>query len=63
MIVLVIEFVEGYLAFDVSGTLVEQPCDDLPDTLFSRVSIDEMEAVIPELGELTHIVEQAAYGS
>lgn len=45
------------------STLVEQPSDDLPNTLFSRVSIDELEAVIPELGELTHIVEQAAYGS
>ena len=45
------------------SSLVEQPSDDLPDTLFSRVSIDELEAVIPELGELTHIVEQAAYGS
>ena len=46
-----------------ASSLVEQPSDDLPDTLFSRVSIDELEAVIPELGELTHIVEQAAYGS
>jgi chemosensory pili system protein ChpC len=45
------------------SSLLEQPCDDLPNTLFSRVSIDELEAVIPELGELTHIVEQAAYGS
>ena len=45
------------------SSLVEQQVDDLPDTLFSRVSMDELEAVIPELGELTHIVEQAAYGS
>jgi len=45
------------------SSLVEQQVDDLPDTLFSKVSIDELEAVIPELGALTHIVEQAAYGS
>jgi chemosensory pili system protein ChpC len=44
-------------------TLVEIPADDLPDTLFSNVNIDELTAVIPELRELTHIVEQAAYGS
>jgi chemosensory pili system protein ChpC len=44
-------------------SLLEIPADDLPDTLFSNVSIDELTAVIPELGELTHIVEQAAYGS
>jgi chemosensory pili system protein ChpC len=44
-------------------TLLEIPDDDLPETLFSKVSIDELTAVIPELGELTHIVEKAAYGS
>ena len=43
-------------------TLLEQEADELPETLFSRVSIDDLPAVIPELGELTHIVEQAAYG-
>jgi chemosensory pili system protein ChpC len=44
-------------------SLLEQEGDELPETLFSRVSIDDLQAVIPELGELTHIVEQAAYGS
>ena len=44
-------------------SLLEQQADELPETLFSRVSVDEVQAVIPELGELTHRVEQAAYGS
>ena len=44
-------------------TLAETQTDELPDALFSKVSIDEQAAVIPELGELTLIVEQAAYGS
>ena len=44
-------------------SLLEQQADELPETLFSRVSVDELQAVIPELGELTHRVEQAAYGS
>ncbi|MCW8925615.1 MAG: chemotaxis protein CheW [Xanthomonadales bacterium] len=43
--------------------LGELATDDLPDALFSRVSIDDLEAVIPELSELTLAVEQAAYGS
>lgn len=43
-------------------TLSETQTDELPDVLFSKVSIDELEAVIPELGELTLVVEQAAYG-
>ncbi len=43
-------------------TLTEIKTDDLPSALFSKVSIEELEAVIPELGELTLIVEQAAYG-
>jgi len=43
-------------------TLTETQTDELPDALFSKVTIDELEAVIPELGELTLVVEQAAYG-
>lgn len=43
-------------------TLTETQTDGLPEALFSRVSIDEIEATIPELGELTLVVEQAAYG-
>ena len=43
-------------------TLTETQTDELPDALFSKVSIDELEAAIPELGELTQVVEQTAYG-
>ena len=46
-----------------ASSLVEKQTDNLPDILFSKVSIDDLEAVIPELGSLTHIVEQAAYGN
>lgn len=46
-----------------ASTLVETKADDLPKTVFSRVSIDDLQALIPELGELTHIVEEAAYGN
>ena len=42
-------------------SLVEKQTDKLPEAMFSTVSIDEMQAVIPELGSLTRIVEQAAY--
>ncbi|MGD9020297.1 MAG: chemotaxis protein CheW [Lysobacterales bacterium] len=42
--------------------LEEQQAEDLPDVLFSKVGIDDQEALIPELGELTLVVEQAAYG-
>lgn len=44
-------------------TLVEEKADDLHKILFSKVTIDDLQAVIPELGELTHVVEQAAYGN
>ena len=46
-----------------ADTLHEIPDEDLPPTLFSKVGIDGEEAVIPELSELTLVVEQAAYGS
>jgi len=42
-------------------TLVEQEADELPDIVFSLVSIDGMQAIIPRLGNLTRTVEQAAY--
>ncbi len=45
------------------STLVEKQVDDLPDTVFSKVTIDDLQAVIPELGELTRTIEIAAYGS
>ncbi len=44
-------------------TLTELETTGLPGALFSKVSIDDLEAVIPELGELTVAVEQAAYNS
>ena len=43
--------------------LIEQQAEKLPKALFSKVSIDDIPALIPELGYLTRIVEQAAYGS
>jgi len=44
-----------------ADTLIEKQIDDLPDTVFSKVSIDDLQAVIPELGDLTRTVELAAY--
>ena len=46
-----------------AGTLVEKQIDDLPDTVFSKVTIDDLQAVIPELGDLTRTIELAAYES
>ena len=46
-----------------ADALVEQQTKKLPEALFSKVSIDDQPALIPELGYLTRIVEQAAYGS
>jgi len=45
------------------NTLQEIQTDDLPDTVFSKVSIDDLQAFIPELGDLTRVVELAAYDS
>jgi len=45
------------------NTLQETQTEELPETVFSRVSIDNLQAVIPELGDLTRIVELAAYDS
>ena len=44
-------------------TLVEKAVDDLPGTVFSMVSIDDVQAVVPEIGDLTRVVEMAAYDS
>jgi chemosensory pili system protein ChpC len=43
-------------------TLVEKPDTDLSDVIFSEVSIDELDAFIPELRNLTRMVEEGAYG-
>jgi len=45
------------------NTLKETQTGDVPETVFARVSIDGLQAVIPELGDLTRIVEFAAYDS
>jgi chemosensory pili system protein ChpC len=45
------------------STLIEKQIDDLPDTVFSKVTIDDLQAVIPELGDLTRTIEIAAYES
>lgn len=45
------------------NTLQEVQTEELPDTVFSRVEIDDLQAVIPELGDLTRVVELAAYDS
>ena len=44
-----------------ADNLNEKQGDDLPEVVFSEISIDELQAIIPELGNLTRIVEQAAY--
>lgn len=42
-------------------SLVEKQTEGLVDSLFSEVLIENQQALIPELGALTHTVEQAAY--
>jgi len=44
-------------------SLTEEQVDNLPPALFSKVRIGADHALIPELGKLTRIVEQAAYGN
>lgn len=44
-------------------SLVERQTEELADGVFSRVSVDDIQALIPELGDLTRIVEMAAYNS
>lgn len=44
-------------------SLVEEQVDELPDTVFSKVKIDDLQAIIPEIGDLTRTVELAAYDS
>ena len=46
-----------------ADNLLEKPSDELPDGVFSEVSIDDLEAMMPELGSLTRLVEDAAYGN
>ena len=44
-------------------TLIETQVEELPDTVFSEVAIDGLKAIIPDLGDLTRIVELAAYSN
>jgi len=44
-----------------ASNLVEKQTEELPGPVFSEVSIDNLQAVIPELGNLTRVVELAAY--
>jgi len=44
-------------------TLIETQVDGLPNTVFSEVAIDGLQAIIPDLGDLTRVVELAAYGN
>lgn len=44
-----------------SSTLQEIATEELPETVFSKVAIDDLQAFIPELGDLTRVVELAAY--
>ena len=46
-----------------TDNLLENLSDELPDSVFSEVSVDDLGAMIPELGSLTRLVEDAAYGS
>ena len=46
-----------------ADSLVEKRTDTLPVAVFSKVSVDDLQAFIPELGELTRMVEDAAYHS
>ena len=43
-------------------TLVEEVTGDLHETQFGRVKVGELHGVIPEIGQLTRVVEHAAYG-
>ena len=42
-------------------TLVEKQTENLADTLFSEIIIEGQDAMIPEIANLTHFVEEAAY--
>jgi hypothetical protein len=44
-----------------ADTLEEKQTGELPETVFSKVSIDSLDAFIPEIGDLTRVIELAAY--
>ena len=41
--------------------LIEKQTKKMPSALFSNITIDDLPAMIPELSDLTTMVEQAAY--
>jgi len=43
--------------------LIEASDAEVPDSVFSEITIDDITAYIPELGELTRSVEEAAYNN
>lgn len=45
-----------------SENLVENNKGEDHELVFSRVTIDELDAFIPDIGQLTRVVEEAAYG-
>ncbi|MGD8384630.1 MAG: chemotaxis protein CheW [Lysobacterales bacterium] len=45
-----------------ADSLVEEKTGEQHKALFSQVAVDDDQALIPELGYLTRIVERAAYG-
>jgi chemosensory pili system protein ChpC len=45
-----------------ANNLVEHERGKQPDLVFSRVSIDDLDAIVPDIGKLTKLVEEAAYG-
>ena len=46
-----------------ADTLIEAQTEELPGPVFSTVTIDDVTAFIPELGDLTLRVEEAAYNN
>jgi len=46
-----------------ADSLIEKKTTELHAAVFSEISIDNLHAVIPELGALTRIVEEAAYAN
>ena len=43
--------------------LTETNSENLPKVVFSNVKIEDLPAMIPEMSQLTGIVEQTAYGT
>jgi chemosensory pili system protein ChpC len=46
-----------------ADNLIEAQTEELPGPVFSKITIDDVTAFIPELGDLTRSVEEAAYNN